>query len=357
MKQLYLLLLLFMGSVLYAQNQDDSVISKGWGDMIEHAIPEMPAINMLDNKPSNIITPSTVKEIAFEVIDYKSFGVELSPMLCSPNLNLAGYNKYKFWYRMRLSLGTMQLDDGSWQIAEGIRFTIIDKTDLRDNSLREYHESLINLGFDKIYQTEEAIRKYDSIKGVNDTWDKYFIEKDQLVRQEVDALLDKNIDEKINALRAQKKKELWNAPIWEMGFASMQASDESNFNNFRFRKFGFWTTFGAHFGNVKTKFGQNNQILFSGKFELIDSTQTTYPKIAASTRFYYGKNELRLFIQGGYEYINNISSGTAALGAVFKIYDGIWIYPILNFKYGDGNPVQFEPRVTLLFGMQKKKFT
>jgi hypothetical protein len=49
-----------------------------------------------------------------------------------------------------LSLGTTQLDDGSWQIAEGIRFTIVDKTDLRDNSLREYHDNLIVLGFDKI---------------------------------------------------------------------------------------------------------------------------------------------------------------------------------------------------------------
>jgi hypothetical protein len=357
MKRIYVILLLLAWSGLYAQNQEDAVSSKSWGDMIEHVIPEMPAVNMFDNKPSSIITPSTVKEIAFEVVDYKSFGVELSPLLWSPNLNLSDYNKNKFWYRLRLSLGTTQLADGSWQIAEGVRFTIIDKTDLRDNSLREYHDNLIVLGFDKIDRIEEAIKKYDSIKGVNDTWDRYFIERDSIVRSGVNVLLDDTIEKKINALRAQKKKELWNAPIWEMGFASMQASNENNFNDFHFCKFALWTTLGRRFGNVKTKFGQSNQILVSGKFDLIDSLQTTYPKTTVSAGFYYGVNDLRFFVQAGYEYINKTNTGTAALGAIFKVYDGIWIYPALNFVYGTGNSVQFEPRVNLLFGMQRKKIT
>ncbi|MDR1698295.1 MAG: hypothetical protein LBR75_00510 [Prevotellaceae bacterium] len=290
----------------------------------QYAVPESPAFSLLDNQSGNIITPSSVKKISLELTDYKNFGIEISPLLLTPNLNLEDYNKALFWYRMRFSFAKSTLGNENVQFAEGLRFTLIDKSDLRDAKIHyQYHNDLSAIAQNKCL--------------------------------ELNIIDCTNI---VDSLRNAYKKEFWNAEILEVGLASMQESMGSETQDFKFRKAALWISYGTHLGKLTTKFGQSNQLLIGLNAELTDSisveavSKTYYPKLSTTTRFYYGSNELRVYIQAEYAYINAKNKMfLAAIGGLLKVYSGIWIKPALSVNSDfDGKP-SYTPSLTLQAGL------
>jgi len=229
----------------------------------------------------------------------KNIGVEISPLLLNPKASLYDYSENPFWYRFRISIGTNFEDNRAFQIAEGFRFTIIDESDLRLN--KEFQKKIGDLAVDKNNAKEKAIQSYylmhqELYSDIFMVYDAYV--KNLTIHTEIDEIAKKyiiNSDTIIN-FRNLKKQELWNAQIWEVGLTTMQQSPDSLISNAKYTKVSLWSTSGTHFN-------PNDQLLIGCKFEISDSITKRQPKLSFGSRYYYGKNELRCFVQGEYTYI------------------------------------------------------
>jgi len=355
-------ILFFFSIVLYAGNlfsQEDG-IKAGWGNL-DYSVPESPAFNLLGNNPDNIIKPTSVRNIAFNIGNYyltngttipKNLAVEISPLLLNSKASLNDYEKYKFLYRMRLSIGTNVPNNGGYEIAEGIRFTIIDKTDLRcnDDFLKTLYQSCIN----KSVAIDKAIKDYANSHHISQVEIGELYGKDSVLTKNIDELSkqyftnDMVTPDSISKIRDKLKQKLWNASIWEADIAVMQKSPDSLINNSIFPKVGLWTTYGTHLS-------KNDQLLIGGKFGMVDSLSKWYRNVSIGTRYYYGSNELRAFVQGEYRYANNMNAATASLGFVFNITNGIWGQFTMNFIFDNKGNVTYSPGFNVSFGTQEKK--
>lgn len=358
MKKLIALSVVFsMAGILWAQSDS---ISPGWGNL-NYNVDQSPAFKLLGKTPDHILQPTSAKSIALNLGNYyltngsvipKNLSVEISPLLLNPRLSLYAYSSKPFWYRMRVSVGTNQLDNGTFQLAEGLRFTIIDKTDLRTDSafVHSLYQSCIN----DAKATNKAIENYlknHPEKELNNVLARERYRTDTKFKAEIDSLIPELVDKQIgdiNKIRTQKKKELWNAPIWEVGMAALQQSPDSLLNHARLMKVGLWSTYG-------TGFGKYNQLLVGIRFEIQDSLSVWQPNLSIGTRYYYGKNELRYFVQGEYGFTNRQNSLTASAGIVFNITENIWGQFALNLMYDFKGNLSFVPGFNIGLGTAEKK--
>lgn len=358
MKKLIVLSALFCITGIISAQPDS--ISPGWGNL-NYNVDQSPAFKLLGKSPDHLLQPTSAKGIAINFGNYyltngsvipKNLSVEVSPLLLNPKLSLYDYSSKPFWYRMRISIGTNQLDNGTFQLAEGLRFSIIDKSDLRTDALFLYdlYQSCIN----DAKVTNKAIESYlksHPEKGLNNVSAGELYNKDAKFKAEINsiipALVDKQIGD-IDKIRTQKKKELWNAPIWEVGMAALQQSPDSLLNHARLMKVGLWSTYG-------TGFGKYSQLLVGIRFEMQDSLSAWQPNLSIGTRYYYGKNELRYFIQGEYGYTNRQNTLTASAGLVFNLTENIWGQFSLNLVYDFKGNLSFILGFNIGLGTAEKK--
>jgi len=113
-------------------------------------------------------------------------------------------------------------------------------------------------------------------------------------------------------------------------------------------KVGLWSTFGSHFSKY-------DQILIGGSFEMVDSLNSWKPKLSVGTRYYYGQNDTRGFVQVQYIYLNQLNTATASAGIVFNISNGIWGQFSLNFICDFKGNVTLAPGFNIGFGTPEKK--
>jgi hypothetical protein len=356
-KYIILFSIVVCSNIINAQNDS---IKAGWGNL-DYSVPESPAFSLLGNNPDNILKPTSVRSIVLNIGNYyltsgmtipKNIAVEISPLLLNSKTSLNDYNKNKFLYRTRLSIGTNMLNKGGYEIAEGLRFTLIDKTDLRSDTEHIYalYDKCENISAIltkvKIEYSREHPEKYPTPVDVTIAYN-----KDKAFKKEIDDIVNSKIEnskDSINGFPQIKKQELWNAIIWEVGIAAMQNSTDSLINHSSFSKTGLWTTYGTHLS-------KNDQLLFGGKFGMVDSNSIRYGNVAIGTRYYYGSNELRGFIQGEYKYEKNMSNITASLGCVFNITNGIWGQFTMNFIFDNKGDIFYSPGFNISFGTPEKK--
>lgn len=118
------------------------------GFRIDFAVPDAPAFQLLESESSDILRPSSVREFATSFSSFvnadqgfsipKTFAIEFSPglLIGGNRLTLKGYRARSWLYRSRLSAGIKRLDGetGPSQIAIGFRTSIIDESDLRQDT-------------------------------------------------------------------------------------------------------------------------------------------------------------------------------------------------------------------------------
>lgn len=338
----------------------DSSMKPGWANL-DYYVPESPAFKILGTDPNNILKPTSVRKVALSVGDYfftsgsvlpKDLSVEISPLLLNSKASLNDYNQNKFFYRMRISVGTSTNTNGSYAIAEGIRFTIIDKTDLRTNTA--FLQTITATLGAAVDAEDRAIPAYikENHLAMTPIQFREALENDSTLYNKLLAFETQFIPDKIvppdslASLREQYRNLLWNAPIWEAGIATLQASKDSLIKNLSFSQIGFWTTAGI-------PIGKKGQLLIGGKLGFVDSTswQTT---ASIGERFYYGSNNIKGFIDAEYVYKNNSSSAVASAGCQFNISNGLWGQFAINLVIEKGN-VSYQPAINIGFGTPEKK--
>jgi hypothetical protein len=362
-KNIIVILALLYSGYTFSQNSNDSSSSfkAGWGNL-DYAVPQSPAFKLLGNSPDNILQPSSAKSIAISIGNYlltnnntipKNLAVEVSPLLLNSKASLNDYNKNKGWYRMRLSLGTSIGNNGSYSVSEGIRFTIIDKTDLRsDDSFLTY---LYNSAINNSESLNKALDDY-ALKNpkevVNRVMCREKFANENEFRKKILSIYGATLlkSDSVSAFRDRMKQQLWNKPIWEVGAAVMQVSPDSSVNKLQMSKVGVWTTYGTHL--LKNN---NDQILFGARFGLSDSAMKWNTNLSLGARYYYGSNEIRGFVQGEYRYINNGNGASASVGFVFNITNGLWGQLTMSFIVDKNGKVTYSPGFNIGFGTPQDK--
>lgn len=362
-KLLFITSLLLRTFSIFSQSTDG--IKPGWGNL-DYSVPESPAFKILGSDPDNILRPTSVRTAAISIGNYllttgslipRNLAVEVSPLLANPHANLAQYNQNKFWYRMRLSFGTNVKANGAFDIAEGVRFTLIDKSDLRTHTW--FLEKLATYAESKSAMINQAAREYlkenpSSGLTLADIIEK--LDSDSTLQNEIWAIACKlRTDKSMNAdyvehLRDSIRTSLWNAPVWELGAATLQSSADSLIKNIgQIARVALWTNGGYPLGTKA-------QLLGGIKVGTAkDDSSKWQTNFSAGVRIFYGSNEVRGYLQGQYDYQNQSSNGNASLGCEFNITNGLWVdFALTVTADGDGN-TSFKPLLNLKFGTPEKR--
>jgi hypothetical protein len=359
MKNFFFLFLAAMTLAARAKAQTDT-IPAGWGTM-DFNVPESPAFKILGTDPNNILKPTSVKTAIISVGNYfvsngpiipKSLAVELSPLLLNSKASLKDYRNNKFLYRTTISLGTNVESNGSYAVAEGIRFTIADHTDLRtDPDLNNFFRKYLN---NKAQATTMAVAEYSKENNIDQETIYGQLDADTVLQKAIQKLVVKYMSpdyvdpNTLSNFRSAKRQALWNKYIWQVGIAALQSSTDSLIENLKFAEIGFWTSTGI------PVFKTHGQVLLGGKAAYVDSSTRQF-NASLGARLYYGSNQVKAFLQGEYDYKNNSNSLTASAGCQFNITNGLWGEFTINIVVDSAGKVSYKPGLNLGFGTPEMK--
>jgi hypothetical protein len=325
----------------FLKKADTNVLSK---IKLDFAVPDMPAFKALGNDPSNLLRPSSAKEIAFMVGSFRNGGnsvipenlsVEVAPALFKPWYTLQEYREnagLRFLTKSRISLGSdMNKDTKLNSLAAGLRFTFLDKADFRKD--KDFLETEIFAKQDRYTGKFEKIRnelivkkglkqlEFAQLSATEQT--KINDEALALAIKELGFDLDKDV---ANAL-AKYKKENWNASKIDFAYSIVAQSKDNKINNAAISKHSFWLAYAIKPGKANTW----GQILLGINNNLVrDIDQKFYNEFNGNARFYVGANRLKGFVESQYK--NHYSSTGrnetlyAQLGMELAIYKSIWIH-------------------------------
>lgn len=375
MKKSILFVSLFMIFSVIANAQGD--IKSGWGDL-NYAVPESPGFKILGTSPSNIMKPTSVKDIAFSVGNYfatngstipQNLAVEISPSLFKPKLGLKEFSRNRIWYTSALSIGTKVNTDKSYAIGIGLKFDIINKQDLRLMPvLLHVYDSLLNASTDayleeiravglKHMQTDTAKRGYSYWLGaVNNAYQTAnpVTSDDQALKKEVTAYIKSLFFmDKVNQIRDSVKKNSWNKPIWDLGVAALFNSKDSLLRNIKpASKLGLWTTAGFPL------FGTKGQLLIGVTGQVRDTVNSRLgvKSLNIGSRAYYGSNDVKGFVEANSLFQTNQKfTYKASLGIETTFFGGMWVDFSLGLSKQGGAKAVFTPGFNLFFGNGEKK--
>lgn len=307
---------------------------------LDFSVPDIPAFKVLGKDPSNILKPSSAKDLALMVGNFRSsgsfiipknFALEVSPgLIVKPWYSLEDYQKFgmiRFLTKLRFSAGADANEESHVNsFATGARMTIVDKGDFRnDNDFLKKHI------FDKQDRFTRAWKQYR---------DEMLLEKnltpamyDALSQAEKDEILN-STKEKIgfaldtviaNALKEYKKSN-WNATRIDFAYSVLFQSPDSLFSNSKLQKHSFWLV-------LAIKPGEKNswsQLLIGINNGIVRTNDKFYNEFTGNLRFYLGANKLKGFLETQYQNLDNQTKRKQTLysqiGLEVAIYKSIWIH-------------------------------
>ena len=353
MRKFYVIILMFLACILNndlkAQEGSDSETSnllKGLPSDIfsgNFAVPDAPAFRLLSTYPSKILRPSDVKDFAVglsdfggsdNVISLKSFAVEFSPALLirGKNLSLLDYQKRSWIYRTRLSAAIHRSDEGSkaTKVAVGIRLSLIDDSDLRNNI--DYISNATDIAA-KITDVYKAARirvgPYNPLK--------------------INPEEEKQIKEIISAFKKNMENEKWNKRILEFAVAASATSSNSQGKNIKVDKIAGWSTYGHSFGTWgQLLIGLN----FASEKDLLNASDGFKTTGSLSTRFYIGRNQYKMFAEGQVSMKENIKSNYLFNGGgEINFFANIWLVFSAGAEYiGSTKKADLVTNIKLKYG-------
>ena len=334
------LLLTLVGTRLEAQSAN----TVGSAKMLQgdYAVPDAPALKMLEVDESTILRPASVKALTsalssatggFSFIP-RALGVELSPglLLNGEHLTITQYRQNPLWYRTRFSIAAKR-DSASArsQIALGIRLGLEDQSDLRTNA--EFEKAILALTDWKVDSMQLATRKRAAagvpVNVLNPTKEQQAIidqaEKDAAAElaQRAKGLRD--------AVKRARENALWNANVFDLALAVRSSSSDSPGQHARFDGVAEWATKGWALGRTA-------QLLIGarGAYERdADNLATSDLRGAgdAAVRLYAGSNEYKLLAEAqGTGRSSAVPRWLANIGGELQVADVMWLQASAGWK-------------------------
>lgn len=275
-------------------------------------MPESPAFNLIEVGKSDILRPTSARELAVAASGFtgsgdgitipQKFAVEFSPglLIGGRELSLDEYREKPWLYRLRVSGATKRADSGSGnaEMALGLRWTLIDESDLRtdDSFLNEVTE--ITGKITDIY-TAAAKRR-----GPPGSGGKLTLTADE---ENKVGELNRQIKEKI----ADKK---WNASMLEFAVGTRFMADDAMGGDLQQEDLAIWSIYSHGFGHW-------GQLLLGPTFKLTEELDES--SFSLPVRFYAGTNPYKFFVEA--QYSNGDSKYLLSSGGEAKMYEGVWI--------------------------------
>jgi hypothetical protein len=333
---------------------------------IDLAVPDAPAFKVLGVQPSNIMRPSTVREVGISVGNLlesggvlpKAFAAEFSPamLLGGSDLSLKKYQDNRFLYRSRISIGTESMQDGTTDLAIGFRFTLLDESDLRTN--KAFTDSLTSI-VTAINQARDASMNYVILKVLKMPMEDYAsLDDNDPKKKEIDEMIDGRasasrsaLDTKIVKTREAVRELNWNKSIIDLGFAILGSSPDSLAKNLQASKYAVWATGGF-------PLGADGQILvgLNGTLTKDDLGKFAHGQGSVVIRGYYGSNFMKGFMEGSGNGSDNLAATyDLNLGAELRMTDGLWLDMAVGLMKRVAEGAQISTSLNLRFATPELK--
>jgi len=320
-----------------AQNGLDSVlISQA---RLNFAVPDLPAFKAVGNNPGTILRPSTPEALSVVASSFigpsgimlpKTLAAEFNPALAvfADKITLSEYRKRSQLYSIRLSLGTSADSAGIISSAIGIRSTLIDDGDMKND--QKQTDSLYAVLSREVQKRAELTDEYLKLRGITE---EQFAENTE-IQAAVDRYLKdrckSDVDTIISKMKTVYKEEHWNARKLDIALAAVAQSTDSTGGNTHFRAADAWITLALPVGKV-------GQWLIGGNARVNNDVENDSVSFCAalSTRLYLGSNRYKGFFEAQYKYDGadaaNFIFGNG--GAELNIHQCVWLDLSLGLNY------------------------
>jgi hypothetical protein len=347
---------------VYLRKADSAVLEKV---SLDFAVPDVPAFKILGADPSNLLRPSSAKEVATVFGNYlkegitssmlpKNLAVEVAPgLLVKPWYTLDEYRskkKYRFLTKTRFSFGSSQNDvDGITNVATGLRTTFLDKGDLRKDS--QFMKTIFKIVEQRHDQDVAAANILKRLLGIEQYIALEVDERNRLLDSVLNTMGGQLlIDEAIKQEVEDYKKKNWNATRWDFAYALLLQSPDNLAGKIRLTKHSFWTTLAVK------PWRTNNwgQILLGMNTTVFRVNGNGYSELTGNLRAYGGGNKFKGLLEFQYQNLDHpvnarIETLFTQIGVEAALFRGAWVHfgtGILNALEGD-NTAQLVSNINL----------
>lgn len=359
MKRIYIIIPLLCFSTYISQAQNDSLKFSLDKIKVNFAVPDLPAFKAMGTEPSSLLRPSTTEAFSAILPQFwsngqgilpKSLAFEAAPFYIAHQkdnvpMTLSSYIQNKFWKSFRISVGTAsdstKKEPGAIKLGFGLRFSIIDKGDLKSdiNYLTEeanfFEDKATFNGYARIYARENKI---DDIKKAMQDDSTLEVKIKEFVKVKYAGIIfsKSEIIKNTKKFIENYKKKNWNAEKLDIAFALVTRSPDQFTSNLKFNKLSSWITYARpckDWGQLLIGGNFSNATVFSDK----EKKDLNFNEVSLSSRLYVGSNDLKGFVEGQYMYKGFDSSKNwfVYVGGETAIMNGFWIHFYGGYQAGD----------------------
>ncbi|HYF30510.1 MAG TPA: hypothetical protein VD993_05290 [Chitinophagaceae bacterium] len=331
-----------------AQTKDNFYVKKADSTVLQtvkldFAVPDIPAFKALGTDPSNILRPSSLKELSMMFSNVRSgdkfiipqnLAIELTPgLLVKPWYTLNEYQKnagIRLLTKMSVSVGSDQNPEtGVNSLAFGFRTVLFDKGDHRLDT--EFLDTAI-LRPQDAYTAMVFANRNEYLRSNNITIAQFaaFPETTQdsinKIAQELTAS-QYDFDGAVMKSLQEFKKKNWNAPRMDAAYSLVMQSPDTLLGSIKVNKHLVWWAWAFRPGknNRSAQFvvGLNNSLYkANGKF---------FNEFTGNFRFYIGKNRLKALAEAQYQNIDHPLMGRtetlySQVGIELAVYKSVWLH-------------------------------
>lgn len=258
---------------------------------VDFAIPDAPALQLLQVGESSILRPTTVRALTAGLSDLfegegggglqvpNAFAIEAAPFLLArgPRLTLPRYRANPALYRTRVSAAARR-SDGTGNltgIALGLRLTLSDGADLRMNQAYVDSATVLATSINEVYVNARIRAGRPPAPIV-------------LTEAEQDS-----VSRLIEPFRKRWAQTRWNANVFDVAAGLMAASADSLGNDLTVGNVAAWGTWGRGWGDW-------GQLLLGGRGTFGRDALGAERALGGSmgARFYAGTNAYKVFLEG-----------------------------------------------------------
>jgi hypothetical protein len=264
---------------------------------LDLAVPEAPALSLLNVDGSKLLRPSEVRELAVQASRFvgsngslafpKDLAVEVAPglLIGGRRLSLAGYRKNRVWYMTRVSVATGRDTANRAALGVGLRLSLVNRADARlnptvmaqvDSALAEVNDLYTQALLDCLRKRPPGERQEIKFCPLNPA----------------DSAQAQSIVDSLTALHRHWEERTWNALVWDVAIGSRMLAADSVGDELRAREGAVWSTLGLPVGSW-------GQLLMGGKAATVrdDAIGDWMGSLALSSRLYLGTNRYKAFLE------------------------------------------------------------
>ncbi len=311
---------------------------------LDFAIPEAPALSLLQVSRNSILRPGTVREFAALASDLVSndgkvtvpeeLGFEASPamLIAGRGLSLTAYQQKPWLYRLRLSAAVKRSGRSLTSLAAGLRVPILDQSDLRTNA--EYLDDATDLATRINAIFSEQNRESPPAPGT------------ELRVEDLTPARRARLEELKEELKARVEERAWNADILDVAAGILASSPDTTGTDLEMTQLAGWLTFGKGFGNW-------GQFLLGARGSRVRDSVTGDFGISGSvgTRLYAGVNRYKVFLEAERRWEEGDDQTLLGGGGEARLITGGWVQFSSGLNWEGGGKPRLVGNVTFKLGV------